>query len=250
MRTFTTRDKIISLSGAILLVLVWKAVSLLTGSRLLLPPPEEAFVSMIKLAFSADFAVAVFGTVIRGIMGFLISLALGMVIGVLAGLNRTVNSLVTPLLVAVRSAPVISVILLALVWFRTDFVPVFIGLLVMFPIITTNIIEGIKSVDRELVDMARSYRVKLPRIILEVYIPAIVPFITGGIASAAGIGWKAIIASEVLSQPRYGIGTRMQNAQSYLLVEEVIAWTIIAVILSYIFENMIRFIERKIVVWR
>jgi len=65
-----------------------------------------------------------------------------------------------------------------------------------------------------------------------------------------GFGWRAIIIGEVLSQPQFGIGTAMQTAQTYLLVKEVIAWTIIAIIISYFFEMLLRRVERKIVVWR
>ena len=65
-----------------------------------------------------------------------------------------------------------------------------------------------------------------------------------------GIGWRAIIIGEVLSQPKYGIGTYMQSAQTFLNVEAVIAWTVIAVLISYGFEKIIRLAEHKIVSWR
>ena len=65
-----------------------------------------------------------------------------------------------------------------------------------------------------------------------------------------GFGWRAVIIGEVLSQPKFGIGTLMQTAQTYLIVNEVIAWTIIAVIISYFFELIIRRIEKLIVIWK
>ena len=76
------------------------------------------------------------------------------------------------------------------------------------------------------------------------------PFIISGASSAMGIGWRAIIIGEVLSQPKYGIGTVMQSAQTFLNVDAVIAWTIVAVIISYGFEKIIRWSERKLIVWR
>lgn len=85
---------------------------------------------------------------------------------------------------------------------------------------------------------------------MELYIPAILPFIISGASSAIGFGWRAIITGEVLSQPEFGIGTLMQAAQTFLNVDAVIAWTIVAVIISYGFEIIIRLIERKIIVWR
>jgi NitT/TauT family transport system permease protein len=120
----------------------------------------------------------------------------------------------------------------------------------MFPFICTNVVDGIRSVDKDLIEMARFYRIGKRRIISEVYIPAIMPFIISGASSAMGIGWRAIIIGEVLSQPQYGIGTRMQSAQTFLNVDAVIAWTLIAVLISYGFEKIIRWGERKIVTWK
>lgn len=65
-----------------------------------------------------------------------------------------------------------------------------------------------------------------------------------------GIGWRAIIIGEVLSQPVYGIGTRMQTAQTFLNVEAVIAWTLIAVLISFAFEKLIRWGEVNIIQWK
>jgi NitT/TauT family transport system permease protein len=145
---------------------------------------------------------------------------------------------------------VISIILLALIWFNPGSVPVFIGMLTMFPFITTNVSDGIKSIDRDLVTMAEFYKVRRERIIRELYIPAIMPFIVSGASSALGIGWRAIIIGEVLSQPEYGIGTMMQNAQTFLNIDAVIAWTIVAVLISYGFEKTIRWFESKYITWR
>ena len=128
--------------------------------------------------------------------------------------------------------------------------PVFISLLTMFPIVCSNIIEGIRSVDKSLIEMGTVYKVGKKRILLDISIPSIVPFLTSGISNAMGFGWRAIIIGEVLAQPLYGIGTRMQDAQIFLMVSELIAWTIIAIIISYFFESMVRMAERKIVIWK
>ena len=123
-------------------------------------------------------------------------------------------------------------------------------MLTMFPIVCTNVIGGMKSVDLRLVQMARFYRVGRRRIVSELYLPAIAPFIFSGISSAFGIGWRAIIVGEVLSQPLYGIGTMMQTAQTFLKVDVLIAWTVVAVLLSYLFESVIRLVERRVVRWK
>ena len=120
----------------------------------------------------------------------------------------------------------------------------------MFPVITVNVTEGIRNVDSELVEMARTYRVSRSGILKDIYIPSIIPYLTSGISNALGFGWRAIIIGEVLSQPRSGIGTQMQNARIFLQVNELIAWTIIAIAISYLFELIIRKTETAIVKWK
>jgi len=245
-----SKNKLITAGSVVLLILLWKIIASFYASELILPPPESTLIATLKLFVSKNFTSVVGLTILRGMIGFSISFILGIGLGILAGVNGSFHAFLKPILVTLRSTPVISFILLALIWFRVDMVPVFIAFLTMFPFICTNVIDGIKNVDRDLVEMSNIYRVSHQKIIQKVYLPAIVPFIFSGASSAMGFGWRAIIIGEVLSQPQFGIGTAMQTAQTYLLVKEVIAWTIIAIIISSFFEMLLRRVERKIVVWR
>jgi NitT/TauT family transport system permease protein len=229
---------------------LWKIASLHFDSDIILPPPEKILITVLNLFGDSQFLAIVGSTVLRGMLGFVISAILGIGLGIIAGINPNFNAFLRPIIVTIRSIPVIALILLALIWLNPGLVPVFIALLTMFPFICTNVIDGIKSVDTDLVEMANFYKIGKYRIIRELYIPAILPFIISGVSSAIGIGWRAIITGEVLSQPEYGIGTFMQTAQTFLNVDAVIAWTIVAVIISYGFERVIRWIERLLIVWR
>lgn len=250
MRIPLSKNKLISLLSVLILVALWKIISVFYSSDLILPSPESTLIATIKLFVSDNFLTIIGITILRGLIGFAFSFVLGVGLGIFAGINQSFHAFLNPILVSIRSTPVISLILLALIWFKIDMVPVFIGFLTMFPFICTNIIDGIRNVDKELIEMAQFYKVSKPGIIKNVYIPAITPFIFSGASSAMGIGWRAIIIGEVLSQPKFGIGTLMHSAQTYLLVNEVIAWTIIAIIISYIFEVIIRKIENLIINWK
>ena len=183
-------------------------------------------------------------TLLRGIAGFVIASALGIVLGVLGGINKGFEAFMTPWVVVMRSTPVVAFVLLALIWFSQS-TAVFIGIITMFPMVFTNIVEGMRNVDGDLVEMARFYKVRRSDIIMKVYLPSILPYMISGLSSASGIGWRAIIIGEVLSQPRYGIGGSMQLAQMQMNVDVLIAWTFIAVIIGFAFEKIIRFVEKK-----
>jgi len=250
MKISFTSKQYVSLASVIFMLAIWKILAMHFDSDFILPPPEKTLMTILSLFGNPRFLTIVGATVLRGLAGFVISVILGVSLGVIAGINPHFNAFLRPVLIPLRSIPVIALILLALIWFSPGSTPVFIAILTMFPFICTNVIDGIKSVDTELVDMARFYRIGRRRIIMEVYLPAIMPFIISGASSAMGIGWRAIITGEVLSQPKYGIGTLMQSAQTFLNVDAVIAWTFVAVIISYGFEKVIRWSEQKLIGWK
>jgi NitT/TauT family transport system permease protein len=189
-------------------------------------------------------------TLLRGFIGFLLAFIAAILIGIPSGLNSRFEAAFKPILITIRSTPVVAIILLAIIWLKSEQVPVFIGFLTMFPILVTNISKGIRETDSSLIQMAHLYQVKKGRILKEIYWPSILPFLYSGISTAIGFGWRSVIIGEVLSQPRYGIGAMMQDAQSYLLVSEVIAWTVIAIFISAIFEYLIRQLEKHSIRWR
>ena len=250
MKISFTKKQYLGFASVLLMLVIWQLLAMYFNSDFIMPSPGKTFMTVIRLFTDPDFVSVVGMTVLRGLVGFFISAVLGLVLGIIAGISPGFNAFLNPFLVTVRSVPVIAIILLALIWFSPGSVPVFIALLTMFPFICTNVIDGIRSVDRDIIEMARFYRISRRRIVSEVYIPAIMPFIISGASSAMGIGWRAIIIGEVLSQPKYGIGTMMQAQQTYLNVDAVIAWTIIAVLISFGFEKIIRWSEHKIVVWK
>lgn len=250
MRNFITKAGIIRFAGILLLLLLWKLLSWKVVSEDIVPSPETTFIALLKIVGHENFWPSIAFTVLRGIEGFIIALFLSLLLGIPAGLNISFFNFINPLLAAIRSTPIISIILLAIIWFGSEQVPVFIAVLTMFPVICTNVIEGIRNVDKELISMGEIYKVKPRRILTEIYMPAITPYLTGGISNALGFGWRAIIIGEVLAQPRFGIGTMMQRSQIYLLVSELIAWTVIAIFISYLFELIVRIVEKKIVRWK
>ena len=250
MKNFITKGKLCNLAGIFMIIILWQVASLIADSAQIVPSPGITFLSTWKILTSPEFWPDMINTIFRGITGFIISLLFAFIVGIPAGIHKNLFLFLNPLLVTIRSTPVISIILLAIIWLGNENVPVFIAFLTMFPIICLNLIEGIGNVDEDLVEMGRVYKVKQSRIIREVYLPSIIPFLTSGISNALGFGWRAIIIGEVLSQPLQGIGTQMQLSQSYLLVSELIAWTIIAIIISYFFEMIVRKVEKKLVVWK
>ena len=232
------------------ILLAWKLAAIAIKNGLILPAPEKILIDFLRLISSSSFYIALGSTLLRGFTGFIIAVILAAIIGVPAGIFRPVNDFFNPIIVLLRSTPVITFILLALIWFGPDNVPVFIAFLTMFPLICKGFISGIQNTEKELVNMATIYKVSSKRIISSLYFPSLLPFLFNGMSNAIGFGWRAVIIGEVLSQPKWGLGTEMQVAQTYLLVSKLICWSIVAVVIAFIFESLLKIAERRSLRWK
>jgi NitT/TauT family transport system permease protein len=150
-----------------------------------------------------------------------------------------------PFIILMRSTPVMSVIILALIWFKRDNVPIFVTFLMAFPIVVQNIIEGIQSIDGDLMEMVTTYRVSLRRRYTYLILPSLAPYLAAGISAGLGITWKVLIAAEVLAYPTWGIGAQMDTARVYLQTDKVFAWTLIVVVLGLVFDYLLDFVLKK-----
>lgn len=248
MRTFTTlkNKKVSRLIIIAFWIGIWGMVSLMINREIYLPSPLSTAKAFLGLSLKTKFWYSIAITFIRVVAGFAISCLGGMVFGIICGLNKYLYDLFNPLVVAIKSTPVMSVIIIALIWFQSDHVPIFVCFLMCFPIIWTNVVEGIRQVDKGLLEMAKVYRVTKNLILRRIYIPSLAPYLAAGITTALGLGWKVTVAAEVLSNPRYSIGGHLYNAKVYLESPDLFAWTSVVVILSFAFEHLFKVIMENI----
>jgi NitT/TauT family transport system permease protein len=227
------------------LLSAWQVVAVWIRLPLIVPTPRATLVQILALIGTTAFWHHLAATLSRGLSGFGLSLGLGLLIGLWAGKNSAAHAFFRPLIILMRSTPVMSVIILALIWFQRNTVPVFATFLMAFPIVVRNVIEGVRGVDRDLLEMVTIYRVPARLRLLHLYLPSLLPFLAAGISSGLGITWKVLIAAVVLSYPRWGIGTQMDTARVYLQTDKVFAWTLIVVTLGLFFDYLLDFILKK-----
>lgn len=240
------KGPIVSWVSIFTILIIWKIFALVIGAEVILPAPETVLKSLFTIITEKQFLKRISYTLLRGVLGFLISFALGLIIGVLAGIFNTFRRIVAPVISIIRSTPVMAIILLALIWFNVNYVPIFVAFLMGFPIICGNMIEGITTVDKNLLEMAKTYNISIKKQILHIYIPSTVPFIIASASLSLGVIWKVVVAAEVLSQPKWGVGTSLNEAKAFLITEEVFAWTVIAILLSALSELIFSRISKNI----
>ena len=247
MKDFTSlnKKKLIGLISTLFLLLLWKLISVKIDAVIILPAPEDVIIRLGQIALSKNFWMAIANTTVRTLYGFILSFCAGFIAGIACGSSSRINAALSPLISVIRTIPVMSVILIAMIWFKTDMVPVFVCFLMIFPIITANVSQGISEVDKSLIDMASAFKLSKFNTLLHISIPSTIPFVLAGVRAAVGVAWKSVIAAEVLSQPVRAIGTGIQFSQMNLETAEVMAWTVIAIILSKISESSVELLIKS-----
>lgn len=228
---------LITLLSVCLLLLVWQLMALYVGKPELIPSVPGLIETLFELLKTAAFYQHISTTLLRGLVGMLISLACAFASASLFARYKLIYELCRPLLTIMRSVPVISFILLALIFLNPEGIPLMIAFLTMFPLLTENLTEGLSKLRPGLSQMAVLFRINCRNRLMQIVYPQVKPFLFSGLASAAGFGWRAIIMGEVLSQCTFGIGGEMKRAQNFIAVPELVAWTIMAVLISFLFDK-------------
>lgn len=226
--------------GIIFLVVLWQGIAMFIAQPALFPSVTDLIMKLYHLLCSYDFYIALANTILRGLIGFVIALVLALLLATTALHHDFWRNFLHPLIVTIRSIPVISLVLIALLWISPPGLPVFIALFTMFPILYQNILSGLEQTDLKLIEMATVYRKTAFQRFVNVYLPASFPIIISGMSTAMGFGWRAIIIGEVLAGPVHGIGTSMKKAQAFIEVQELLAWTVVAVVVSFIFDAILK----------
>lgn len=226
-------------------LLFWQLGAMALGQRLLLPSPAEVLACLARLVITVSFWRSVGWSAARIFSGFMIACVGGIVLAGLSVRFQAVRELLAPLVTAVKAVPVVSFIILALVWLPSRQLSLFISALMVFPTVYLNLLEGIDHTDRRLLEMARVFRVPLGRRLRDIYLPQALPWLRSACSLGLGLCWKSGVAAEVIGLPGGSVGERLYTAKIYLETPELFAWTVTIVAVSAVFERLIlRLLDR------
>lgn len=238
MKDNMKNNRQIRIWAVIFWLMVWHIASVVIDSKILLVSPIAVILRLLELAIEPVFWQTILYSLVRIAGGFLLALLAGCLSAALSARFRRVRELLAPLILMIKTIPVASFIILALVWFSSDNLAIFISFLMVLPIIYTNVLHGICETDKELLEMADIFEISGIRRIRYIYIPQVMPYFHTGCTVALGLCWKAGIAAEVIGIPKGSIGERMQQAKVYLDTPDLFAWTLVIIVVSLIFERL------------
>ena len=219
-------------------LLLWQVGAMAINQRIILVSPLRVLARLIELAPTLEFWSAIGYSLVRITAGFLLGVVAGTLLAALSARFRRVEELLAPALLAIKSIPVASFIILALILFSSRNLAVLISFLIVLPVLYTNILSGIRAADPQLLEMARVFRIPTLRSIRYVYLPQVLPYFQSACGSALGLCWKSGIAAEVIGMPDGSIGEQLQQAKIYLNTPDLFAWTLVIVLVSLVFEKV------------
>ena len=241
-----TRTKRKGLPALLFWMLVWQAAAMVMDNPLLLPAPVRVLLRLAELMGEAVFWQTTLVSIGRVLLGVVLGIILGAALAVLTCASALAELLVAPAMTAVQATPVASFAILVLIWLDRDFVPVFICILMVLPVIWNSVSTAIRMTDVQLLELARVYRLPKGRILRRIYLPSVLPYFRSASTSALGLGWKAGIAAEVLVVPKHSIGRMISEGKLYLMIEDLFAWTLMVVALSLLLQRiMLRLLEGR-----
>lgn len=245
-----TKNILLSTIKAFAVIIFWVAVWVLISFRInnefFFPSPVSVAKALIALAVTSEFWITALYSLLRVVFAILVSLVIGSLLAVITESSSWVKALLSPALGVIKATPVASFIILALLWLERDSLPVFITALIVIPIVWSNVSEGIRSVDRSLIDVTKAYKFTRLQKLTRLYLPSVSPFFMAACKSSLGMAWKAGISAEVLSTPQKAIGTELYFSKTYLETPSLFAWTLVVIIMSVIIEKLFVFSLEKL----
>jgi len=235
-------------------IVLWQALVLwldyksdMPTGNILVASPLETVKTLGMLAGTGEFWSAVGYSFVKIAGGFFLALFAGVLCAVLASAFDVVKVLLNPVLRLIKAVPVASFIILALFWLSSSKnLSILISFLMVLPVIYTNVLQGIESTEKEMLEMATVFRISMGKRIRYIYIPAVMPYFVSACSVGLGFCFKSGIAAEIIGLPDGSIGERLYDAKLYLLTEELFAWTVVIVLISVVFEKAVMLLVKAI----
>ena len=225
---------------------VWHFLSLKINSSIFLPSPESTYKALLRISKRAGFWQTIFNTFSKIAKGFLLALIAGTILSVISAFVKIIDVLVSPFMRLLKTVPVASFIILALLWVKSDKLSVLISFVMVTPVVYINILQSFDNVDNNLLEMADIFNVGLLRRLRFIYVPALVSGFMSACKIGLGFCFKAGIAAEIIGLPFQSIGSELYKSKLYLMTDELFAWTVIIVLMSVFFEGVCIYLLNKL----
>ena len=227
-------------------LVIWQVLTLVVNNSILLAGPVDTVKALMELGSDPSFYLSVGITAGKVLLGFLIGMITGSVLSVLSYRFTAVREFFSPFVSVIKSIPVVSFIIIALIWAGSSNVTIIVSSVISFPIFYKNLLEGLMVTDPKMKELAMVYRMKTSKKIRYIYLPSLSSHIRSALSLAIGMAFRGGITAEVVGQPLKSIGNGLYRSKINLATSEMLAWTLVAVLSAFIIEKLVSLIAKKV----
>ncbi len=239
-----------AIASLLMMMAAWEAVAAAYGP-LVLPDPRSTFATLFGLLAQGEALPALAVTARRALTGLGLAILAGSLSGFVAGLSATASTIARPLVTVLMGTPPIAWLVLAMLWFGVaDGTPVFTVFIACFPLVFVGALQGARTLDGQLRDLARAYRLPAGMRMLDVQLPHMVSYLFPSWIAALGTSWKVVVMAELLASDD-GVGAALAASRTQLDTAATLAWISAVVGLLLAIEYLLlEPIRRELERWR
>ena len=227
-------------------VLIWQVIAIIINDNFLIPTPLETLKALFALCRTGQFYLAVFKSIFRIIIGFILGVTVGFLGGIAANKFSLFNDITKPAMQVIRAVPVASFIILAFYSFESNEMPIFIAFLMVLPMIWSTTQTALSGIDDKFLELGKVYKLSFWKIFFKIKLPFIMPTLLTSCLTALGFAWKSGIAAEVICRPQIALGTLLNDNKNYFDMPAVFAITVVVALLSIVLEIILKKAVRRV----
>ena len=233
-----TKNTLFFSIGIILIGVLIQILGKAKGDPLVFPGILEILKAFFNLLKTPETYRLILTTFWHLFVALIFSTVLGVAIGMAEGLSNCVRQIFKPLMIMLRSIPMIVLVVIIMVLTKYPKVPYIAASLVLIPMISEATCEGCIRIDRDLIDVYRLNSNFSPRILFSVYLPLMAGYLKQAFINAVGTGIKIIVTTEYLVQSKNSLGKAVYSSAYFNEYEEIYAYALIMVILVLLVSGL------------
>ena len=232
------------------MLLGWSLLSWRYGAYVL-PSPRSVFRGLVGIVVSGEIWRHTGASLARIAAGFGAAVLLALALGLAAFVSRLARRIVRDAVTVLNATSVFVWIVIALIWFGlSNWAPIFTTFMITLPVVAANIVEGVESVYRRLLEMGDVYRLSGREKFRAIVVPSTLPHLLAGMKVGFGLALKVSVVAEIFGVTS-GIGYIMNYSREILATQMVFAWALVMILVMLAADSLLfDAVSRRLARWR